>query len=311
MSRAVVALEAEEPYWLGAAVEVTPHVSDALATGGLVSPFLALDYAPARPRTKARRAYGVDTHPVRGYEVVTLCLEGEARDAGGIIREGDVRWLSGGRGVLVEGFGSSRQTTSDPALYRLKVNVPRALKKSMPRLQRFEMRDAPVVALEQCTLRIYAGEVLGVVGPVEPKVDGTQLYVVDGSGAVDLPLDPEGTALVLVVQGTCTVAGVSYGADRAFYAPPGGALLTCALAAPSRLVVALGAPMADPVVIGGPFVMNSEEEVAQAYEDFLHRRFNATGGRSETVEGESDSSAVEWGCVLLLLTYLLRCAGSA
>ena len=182
------------------------------------------------------------------------------------------------------------------------------------------MRDAPVVALEQCTLRIYAGEVLGVVGPVEPKVDGTQLYVVDGSGAVDLPLDPEGTALVLVVQGTCTVAGVSYGADRAFYAPPGGALLTCALAAPSRLVVALGAPTADPVVIGGPFVMNSEEEVAQAgavspsvqaYEDFLHGRYNATGGRSETVEGDSDSSAVEWGCVLLLLTYLLRCAGSA
>ena len=116
---------------------------------------------------------------------------------------------------------------------------------------------------------------------------------------------------MLVVQGTCTVAGVSYGADRAFYAPPGGALLTCALAAPSRLVVALGAPTADPVVIGGPFVMNSEEEVAQAYEDFLHGRFNATGGRSETVEGDSDSSAVEWGCVLLLLTYLLRCAGSA
>lgn len=202
-----------------------------------------------------------------------------------------MRWLSGGRGVLVEGFGSSRLGTSDPALYR-KVNVPRELKKSMPRLQRFEMRDAPVVVLEQCTLRIYAGEVLGVVGPVEPEVDGTQLYVVDGSGAVDLPLDPEGTALVLVVQGTCTVA-VSYGADGAFYAPPGGVVLICALAASSKLVVALGAPTADPVVIGGPFVMNSEEEVAQAYEDFLHGRFNATGGRSETVLGDSDSSAVE------------------
>lgn len=56
MSRAAIALEAEEPYWLGAAVEVTPHITDALATGGAVSPFLALDYAPARPRKAARRA---------------------------------------------------------------------------------------------------------------------------------------------------------------------------------------------------------------------------------------------------------------
>ena len=86
MSRAAIALEPEAPYWLGGAVEVTPHVTEALATGGAVSPFLALDYAPSRKREGPRRSYGVDTHPVRGFEVVTLCLEGEARDAGGPIR---------------------------------------------------------------------------------------------------------------------------------------------------------------------------------------------------------------------------------
>ena len=127
MSRAAIALEPEAPYWLGGAVEVTPHVTQELATGGAVSPFLALDYAPARKRDKQRRSYGVDTHPVRGFEVVTLCLEGEARDAGGPIKEGDVRWLSGGKGALVEGLGSPARALTDPALYRLRVNVPLSL----------------------------------------------------------------------------------------------------------------------------------------------------------------------------------------
>ena len=293
MSRAAIALEPEAPYWLGGAVEVTPHVTQELATGGAVSPFLALDYAPARKRESARRTYGVDTHPVRGFEVVTLCLEGEARDAGGIIKEGDVRWLSGGKGALVEGLGSPARALVDPALYRLRVNVPRDLKMSPPRLQRFEARDAPVVALGDCMARVYAGDVCGVLGPVEPEVDGTQLYVVDGTGSIDLPLDAEATALVLIVRGTCTVDGVAFGANRAFYAPPGGAYMRVVLAAATKLVVALALPTTDPVVVGGPFVMTSSTEIARAYEDFLHGRFNATGGRPEAYASDSDSSAVE------------------
>ena len=58
MSRTAIALEPEAPYWLGGAVEVTPHVTEALATGGAVSPFLALDYAPSRKREGPRRSYG-------------------------------------------------------------------------------------------------------------------------------------------------------------------------------------------------------------------------------------------------------------
>ena len=91
----------------------------------------------------------------------------------------------------------------------------------------------------------------GVLGPVEPEVDGTQLYVVDGSGDVDLPLDAEATALVLIVRGTCTVDGVAFGANRAFYAPPGGAYMRVVLAAATKLVVALAVPTTDPVVVGG------------------------------------------------------------
>jgi hypothetical protein len=293
MSRAAIALEPGAPYWLGGAVEVTPHISEKLATGGAVSPFLALDYAPARKRDGPRRSYGVDTHPARGFEVVTLCLEGEMRDAGGPIKEGDVRWLTAGQGALVEGLGSPARALADPAVYRLRVNVPRDLKMSPPRLQRFEARDAPVVALGDCVLRVYAGDVCGVVGPVEPGVDGTQLYVVDGSGEIDLPLDSEATALVLVVRGSCTVDGVVFGANRAFSAPPGEAVIKVDLAASSRLVVALALPTTDPVVVGGPFVMTSATEIARAYEDFLHGRFNATGGRPEAYASDSDSSAVE------------------
>ena len=142
-------------------------------------------------------------------------------------------------------------------------------------------------------VRVYAGDVCGVLGPVEPEVDGTQLYVVDGAGNVELPLDAEATALVLIVRGTCTVDGVAFGANRAFYAPPGGAVIKVELAASSRLVVALALPTTDPVVVGGPFVMTSSTEITRAYEDFLHGRFNATGGRPEAYASDSDSSAVE------------------
>ena len=69
--------------------------------------------------------------------------------------------------------------------------------------------------------------------------------------------------------------------------------MTVELAAATKLVVALALPTTDPVVVGGPFVMTSATEIARAYEDFLHGRFNATGGRPEAYASDSDSSAVE------------------
>ena len=73
---------------------------------------------------------------------------------------------------------------------------------------------------------------------------------------------------MLIVRGTCTVDGVVFGANRAFYAPPGEAVMAVELAASTKLVVALALPTTDPVVVGGPFVMTSATEIARAYEDF-------------------------------------------
>ena len=98
MSRAAIALEPEAPYWLGGAVEVTPHVTEALATGGAVSPFLALDYAPARKRRRStpivRRRHAPRAR-LRSRHFVLGGRGARRRRAG--IKEGDVRWLTAAR----------------------------------------------------------------------------------------------------------------------------------------------------------------------------------------------------------------------
>jgi quercetin 2,3-dioxygenase len=270
------------PHWVGDGFPARTLFSyDRL--GRLVSPFLLLDYAgPAEfPPGSERR--GVGEHPHRGFETVTLVYQGEVshRDtsgSGGTIGPGDVQWMTAGSGVMHEELHSAAFTRTGGRLKmaQLWVNLPAAQKMTTPRYQGITAEQIPAVELPGGIgrLRVIAGEYLGAKGPA---LTFTELNVWDAtmvSGELALPV-PEGHhAIIAVMEGAVRLASgaeLNDGDSAIFSATGGGISLTAH--APTTLIVMTGVPIDEPIVGYGPFVMNTREEIVQAFDDVNAGRF--------------------------------------
>ena len=233
-----------------------------------LSPFLLLDHAGPADFPPADKARGVSWHPHRGFETVTVVLDGEVDHEdtagnGGRIGPGDVQWMTAGSGLLHKELHSPEFTRRGGRFQALQlwVNLPAKLKMSAPRYQTLLGRDIPVVD----GVRVIAGEYRGAKGPAEtftpvnlllaqvkaPKRislrDGYSagLYVVDGELTVNGQAAREGELVVLDRQGD-----------------------EVELAGDATVFVMNGAPIDEPVAGHGPFVMNTAKEIQQAFADY-------------------------------------------
>ena len=249
------------------------------------SPFLMLDYAaPAEftPNTGYRR--GVGQHPHRGFETVTIVYSGELehRDStgkGGVIGPGDVQWMTAGGGILHEEFHSERYSREGGTfeVAQLWVNLPARDKMTTPGYQSIVDADIPVVALPEDAgkVRVIAGEFAGGKGPARTF---SPMNVLDVRLAADRTavLDqPEGwTTLLLVLSGTVMVNGQSIlrEAQMATLATEGTGIRIEA-SSDAKLLLMAGEPIDEPVVGYGPFVMNSQAQIAEAIRDFNSGKF--------------------------------------
>ncbi len=248
------------------------------------SPFLLLDYAaPTRfePTTERR---GVGQHPHRGFETVTFVYAGEVehRDStgnGGVIGPGDVQWMTAGSGILHEEFHSSTYATQGGPfeMVQLWVNLPAKDKMTAPGYQGITDASIPVVALagDAGTLRVIAGDYDGNRGPATTftPINAWDVRLKAGK-SVELP-QPEGwTTLLVVLAGSVRINGGSVlrEAQLATLSSEGTAV---GLEAESeaKILVLAGAPIDEPVVAHGPFVMNSQQEIIQAISDFNNGKF--------------------------------------
>jgi hypothetical protein len=254
--------------------------------GADVSPFLLLDYAgPAEfPPASGRR--GVEQHPHRGFETVTIVYQGEVehRDStgkGGVIGPGDVQWMTAAAGILHEEFHSQAFARKGGTLemIQLWVNLPAKDKNAKPGYQTLLARDIPAVALPDAagTLRVIAGEYAGEKGPARTF---TSINVWDlrlrRDAAASLPL-PEGHTVGLVVlRGAVLINDNDIAREGQFIllARTGGEVRLQADSDATVLILG-GEPIDEPVVMHGPFVMNTADEIRQAMIDFQHGRFGA------------------------------------
>jgi redox-sensitive bicupin YhaK (pirin superfamily) len=249
-----------------------------------ISPFLLLDHAgPAQfsPTTERR---GVGQHPHRGFETVTIVYEGEVehRDStgsGGKIGPGDVQWMTAASGILHEEFHSEAFARSGGALemVQLWVNLPAKDKMAEPGYQTILDSDIANIPLKDQagSLRLIAGEFEGRTGPARTftPIDVWDMRL-NGGKLLTLDLhDGRNTALV-VLRGTVQVNGQELVREGqlALFERAGQQL---SLEANNDAVVLLlsGEPIDEPIVGHGPFVMNSEEEIHQAFADFHSGRF--------------------------------------
>jgi redox-sensitive bicupin YhaK (pirin superfamily) len=250
-----------------------------------VDPFVHMDqmgeveYAPGEPK-------GTPWHPHRGFETVTYMMDGtfehgDSNGGGGVITNGDTQWMTAGAGILHIEKPPESLVVSGGLFHgiQLWVNLPRALKWSPPRYQDIRAREVALVASPDggALVRVIAGDVAGHAGPGSTYTPMSLVHAtLSPSARLTLPWRPDYNALVYVLSGHGTVGverrPVRMGQLAVFGS--GDALTIEAnqvqeSRSPSLEALVLGGrPIREPVAWMGPFVMNSREEVIQAFADY-------------------------------------------
>lgn len=275
---------APRPHWVGDGFPVRSMFSYQ-SHGVHLSPFLLLDYAGPAQFAPAETPRGVGIHPHRGFETVTIVYQGEVdhRDstgAGGHIGPGDVQWMTAASGILHEEFHSEAFTRQGGTLemVQLWVNLPARAKSAEPGYQTLLDRDIPAVALPDTAgrVRVIAGDYGGQAGPARTftPVDVWDVRLNQG-GFARLDLSAGRTTALVVLRGVVLVNGrdVVREAQLVQFDQDGDSVELEANTDATVLVLS-GEPIDEPVVGQGPFVMNSEEEIRQAFDDFRSGRFD-------------------------------------
>lgn len=254
--------------------------------GKHISPFLLLDHAAPTQFEPTAERRGVGQHPHRGFETVTIVYQGELehRDStgsGGKIGPGDVQWMTAASGIIHEEFHSEdfARQGGFMEMVQLWVNLPAKDKMAPAGYQTILKSDIPSIDLKDNagSLRLIAGRFEGHQGPAKTftPIDVWDMRLNAGKNLTLDVHDGYNTALV-VLRGTVQVNGrerVEAG-QLALFDRAGEQLL---LHANHDAVVLLlsGEPIDEPIVGHGPFVMNSEQEIHQAFNDFHSGRFGA------------------------------------
>ena len=226
---------------------------------------------------------GFETHPHRGMQTVTLMLEGALRHrdhtgADGVLRAGDVQWMTAGRGVLHSEMPYRNEMAHTLQLW---LNLPAAMKAVPARYIDQPGRDVPVHRLPGVEIRVFAGR-HGEIN--QPHGSDWPLMLLDirmDAGArmiADIPSDWRG--FIYVLEGRARA-----GADASAVAAPDLAWFEPSVAGPQttdslsiqaksalRALLFAGPPIEEPVVAHGPFVMNTAEEIQQAFVDYRNGR---------------------------------------
>ncbi|MGH6929506.1 MAG: pirin family protein [Dongiaceae bacterium] len=252
--------------------------------GADISPFLLLDYAGPAEFPPSSRPRGVEQHPHRGFETVTIVYRGEVehRDTAGNqgrIGPGDVQWMTAAKGILHEEMHGRAFTEVGGTLemVQLWVNLPAKDKMAAPRYQEIRDGTIPAVALggDGSIARIIAGAYNGTKGPARTftPVNLWDLRLEAGN-RTELTLPDGHTTLVLVLKGSVAVNGgeTVSAAELALFERAGERIVLDARA-DSTLLVMSGQPIDEPIVGYGPFVKNTRAEIDQAMADFQAGRF--------------------------------------
>ncbi|WP_213941651.1 pirin family protein [Pseudomonas sp. dw_612] len=252
--------------------------------GQHISPFLLLDHAGPADFTPTTERRGVGQHPHRGFETVTIVYDGEVqhRDstgAGGTIGPGDVQWMTAASGIIHEEFHSDdfAKRGGKLEMVQLWVNLPAKDKMADAGYQTILDRDIPNIPLKDDagSLRLIAGEFDGHTGPSRTftPIDVWDLRLNTGK-LLTLDLHEGRNTALVVLRGTVQVNGLELVREGqlALFERDGRQI---SLEANNDAVVLLlsGEPIDEPIVGHGPFVMNSEQEIHQAFADYQSGRF--------------------------------------
>mgnify|MGYP000010482501 FL=1 len=253
-----------------------------------MSPFLLMDHAGPANFPATSHQLGVGQHPHRGFETVTIVYEGgvshrDSSGGGGTIGPGDVQWMTAASGLIHEEYHSPAFAKAGGPfeMVQLWVNLPAKDKMTAPGYQGITADEIPRVALPEGAgeARIIAGQLGDTCGPARTF---TPMNVWDmrlkAHHQVTLEL-PEGhTTALFVLKGTIRLGNRhAVRATELAVMDRRGSKLVMDVEEETTLLLLNGAPLDEPIVGHGPFVMNTQEEIVQAINDYNSGRFGQIG----------------------------------
>ena len=229
-------------------------------------PFLMMDLG------EARLPNGFPDHPHRGFETVTYVLKGTAfhedfKGNSGQLKEGMVQWMTAGKGIVhSEMPGSFDETT---VITQLWINLPKAKKMIEPYYQEFSREQIKTVKQQGVTVKLIAGEFEGQTGVVETNTPILYLDIsLEDNKKVEITIKAGFRGFILVHEGELkwNKEVLKEKQSGFFEVQVTDSLLV--LKGNGKAVVVAGMPIGEPVVQHGPFVMNTREEIEQAFQDY-------------------------------------------
>jgi redox-sensitive bicupin YhaK (pirin superfamily) len=219
---------------------------------------------------------GFPDHPHRGFETITYMIEGRMRhrdNAGneGLLQSGGMQWMTAGRGVVHSELPEQQEGRMEG--FQLWLNLPAAQKMRAPWYRDFQAADIPeVTTAAGVKVRIVAGTSQGVAGAVQRETT-EPLYLdleMPAGATFEQPLAADRNAFIYVYRGGVEVEGTEVPVQRlallANDAQSDGVVLRATL--PSRVLLIAGKPLREPIAQYGPFVMNSQDEIVKAVQDY-------------------------------------------
>ncbi len=248
-----------------------------------MDPFIMLDYNSKFHFNGTDHPRGVGVHPHRGFETVTIAYKGQVQHhdsagGGGIIGEGDVQWMTAAKGVLHKEYHEKEwaRTGGIFQMVQLWINLPSAYKMSCPKYQAIRNADMTKADLgENGFVEIIAGTYGDQKGPAStfsPVHMMNAKLKKDGKATFSFPADFNTAALV--IEGSVTINNSEkIPANHFVLFKNEGETFTVEAQEDSIILIICGMPLNEPIYAHGPFVMNSREEIMQAFEDYNLGRF--------------------------------------
>ncbi|WP_288062443.1 pirin family protein [Rodentibacter caecimuris] len=289
MKKVANVFTAPEKHWVGNGFHVASMFSYNDKDKNL-DPFLLMDYNPPKYFQGGRRdnsefdLRGVEEHPHRGFETVTIAYQGEVshRDShggGGTIGTGDVQWMTAGSGVMHEEMHSEKFAKEGGLfeMVQLWVNLPAKDKMTEPKYQAIKSADIPVVKLpnDAGQVRVIAGELLGATGSASTFSPINMWDTTMNANATHTFSVPEShNIVILVLEGTIQVGGEAIARRGELVTfERGGADVLIESNNEAKLLILTGEPLNEPIVGYGPFVMNTREQIVEAFNDVQSGKF--------------------------------------
>ena len=249
----------------------------------LIDPFIFLNHHGRQEYQAHNNGLPFGPHPHRGFETVTFILEGDLthKDSSGIvsvIKEGGVQWMTAGSGLIHAEVSSDEfKATGGPLeILQLWVNLPAKYKMIDPKYVGLQKEDIPVLELDngKVAAHIVSGEWEGTKGPFEPLTDIhlSFIYFKEG-GKYTIQIPKEQNVFLYIVKGEIKVNGDFARIHHLVEFNHDGKTIEMKATVDAAILFGYATPFNEPFFAYGPFVMNTREEIMQAYEDMKNGKF--------------------------------------